>query len=267
MITSIVITDKYSIGVNSNNKIKVDGHLISISEIPFIRYRFENYGQAEIDYIKSNQDKFKGPIHMAEIKLKPGCSDILESMEDMEYLVKFIYVEVDDFDIANGLKDETVELLESITDYFFDRVMIKDNSSMMYPLAAERLKIAIEQALGNTVQASDIGVCGSPLSFRHSDVEGQACLTAVWARKLMAEYSESDDIVVPSASHECMTCCGCIKYLVVNTDLPAPLSTKEKSAANSEKKVKEPKESKESKEPKKVTKLPKPKGFVDWDDI
>lgn len=265
MIASIVFKGMHNVGINGNQKIKVDGHLLSLADIPFVRYRFENYGETELEFIKNNKAKFNGPVHLAEVTLSANSCTVLDAMDDIDNLAKFLYVPIDDADIANGLKPETVELLGAVKDCFFDRVMIKDNSSMIYALAADRLKIEIEKALGDTFKASDIGVCGSPLSFRNSDVEGQACLTALWARKLMAEYAESADIVVPSASHECMTCCGCIQYLVVESDIPAPLSAKEKSAAkkaSGENTVKEPKEPKAPKAPK----PPKSVGVAVWDD-
>ena len=259
MIASIVYKDTYTVGINGNNKIKVDGHLLALSDIPFVRYRFSEWGEKQFEFVKMNMERFKGPVHMAEVTLGDNTKEILDKMDDFDNLVKFIYVPIDNTDVSVGLKESTIEQLKNLGDAFYDRIMLKDNSSMIYALAADRIKIEVEKAIGGEFKASDIGVCGSPLSFRNSDAEGQACLTALWARKIMAEYASSPDIVIPTASHECMQCCGCIQYLTIESDLPAPLSSKEKSAA---KKSSESTggESKAPKEPK------APKVTVLWDD-
>lgn len=259
MVSSLVLTGKYTIGINSKNKIKVDGHLLSLDDIPFIRYRFSEYGEAEIKFIRENKEKFRRPVHLVEITLGPNTKDIIEELESIDKLVKFVYVPVDDNDIKDGLSDTKQKYLQNIEDCNIDRIMLKDKAEMMYPIAAERIKIEIEDACG--FLASDIGVCGSCLSFRCGDEPGQACLTAVWARNIMAEYAEDDDIVVPSASHENMDCCGCIRYLIVNSDCPAPLSTKEKSA-NKTKSSDTNKQQSKSKEAKDA----KAKAKMVWDD-
>lgn len=254
MIVSLVLKDKYNVGINSNNKVKVDGHLIAVSDIPFVRYRFSQYGVEECEFIKNNIPKFEGPVHMAEVRLSENSISEIERLNENENLAVFLYVPITDYDIANGLREETVELLGKFEDseVFYDRIMIKDESTQLYPLAAERLKLQISEITGDTIK--DIGVCGSPLSFRSGDEPGQACLTAVWARKLMSEYALSDNVVTPTANHENMTCCGCIKYLVVNSDLPAPLSTKEKSEHNkANKSSNEGDKSSEPKKPKAVS--------------
>ena len=258
MVASIVFTGMHNVGVNGNNKIKVDGHLLSMSEIPFVRYRFDKYGEEELEFIKKNKEKFKGPVHLAEVTLCPGVGEILDAMDEINNLAKFLYVPVTDADLANGLNEEAKTILGTLDDSFYDRIMIKDNTSMIYTLAADRIKLEIEQAVHENFSYSDIGVCGSPLSFCHGDNESQACLTALWARKIMAEYADSADIVVPSASQEKMKCCGCIQYLIVDSDIPAPLSAKEKAAKKdpAEKNEKEPKE----------PKVTKTKGMDVWDD-
>lgn len=238
MIASIVLKGMYKVGVNSNNKIKIEGHLMPLTDVPFVRYRFSNYGDKEIEFIKNNTKLLKGPVHLVEIPLTSDTAKIIEKMDEIsefEKIAKFVYVPIDDYDIANGFKQETLNNLESIKESYFDRLMLKDNCTMIYPIAADRLKIKIENIFDGEIKSREIGVCGSPLSFRNSDVEGQACLTAVWARKIISEYSELEDdkVTVPTANHECMTCCGCIQYFVVESDIPAPLSSKEKSEKKS----------------------------------
>lgn len=263
MVASIVLTGKYTIGINGNNKIKVKDKLLATSDIPFIRYRFDSYGEDELEFIKANKKRFTEPVHLAEVILGDNTKTELDALDNIEQLAKFLYVPISDADVATGLSDETVARLENITECYYDRIMLKDNTSMLYPLAAEKLKLDIKNITG--FRPGDMGICGSPLSFRNGDEVGQACLTAVWARKIMADYSDNDAIVVPSASHENMSCCGCIQYFVVDTDLPAPLSSKEKSAAKKEKVENgDSKDSKESKVAEK--KVSKPKAKMVWAD-
>lgn len=258
MVASIVLTGKYNIGLNAKEKIKVDGHIIAMSDIPFIRYRFGKYDSSDIDFIVKNKAVFHRPVHLIEVMLDDDIADTLSKLEEIDGVAKFLYVPIDDADIKDGLSEHKRELLESVADVFVDRVMMKDNAEMLYPIAAEKLKLEIEDCCG--FSASDIGICGSSLSFRCGDEPGQACLTAVWARNIMADYAESDDVVVPSASHESMECCGCIRHFIVDHDLPAPLSSKEK-ASNKEDGHKD----KNSTPKEKMAKPAKPKAKVCWD--
>lgn len=242
MVASLVLTGQYNVGLNSNGKTKVDGHLLSLTDIPFVRYRFGTYAKEQYEYILKNMEKFKDQIHLIEMNLEPGIVESIEAFhsvfdpaEKSEKIAKFLYISVDDEVKANGLSEETINLLKSVSEEYFDRIMLKDNTTELYEIAADRIKIQIENALDGLVSSRDIGICGSPLSFRSNDTEGQACLTAVWARKIMSEYAENPDITIPSASHECMTCCGCTRYFVISEDIPAPLSSKEKAANNKDK--------------------------------
>lgn len=253
MVASLVLTEKYNIGVNAKGKVKVADHLLATSEIPFIRYRFESYGPDELEYIKKSMEKFTQPVHLAEVTIGPNSESEIASIKELGDIAVFVYVPITDAEVSDGLNDDTCEWLDSISESEFDRVMLKDKASMLYPLVAEKLKMEVSEHCD--FKPADIGICGSPLSFRCGDEPGQACLTAVWARTIMSNYASADDIVVPSASHESMDCCGCIRYFVVDHDLPAPLSSKEKSEANKASK------GNNDKEPKQV----KPKAKLVWD--
>ena len=264
MIVSIVLTGKYNIGINSNNKIKVNDKLIAINEIPFIRYRFEHYGDEEINFIQRNKEKFKGPVHLVEVTINENVVNELNAISKIENLAKIIYVPVNDDDTTNGLSDEKLDWLKAISDndFEFDRVMLKDKATMLYALSAEKLKYEVAEALDDIVEPSEIGVCGSPLSFRNSDVEGQACITAIWARAILANHTNNPDMPTPTATHECMDCCGCTKYLIVDRDLPAPLSVKEKSENKKSKET-----NKDNKEKEVKPKSQKKKIILNADDL
>ncbi len=242
MIISIALTDKHNIGLDSYDRFLVGEEKVSIKEVPFVRYRFENYGEAEIDYIKRMKDIFKHSSHMVEITLDGNTAELLDKLEDdIESIIRFVYVPIDDTTVTNGFTAETEELLDSIADSDFDRIMIKDNSKTLYSVIAERLKKEISEITDHPIR--DVGICQSPLSFH-----GNACLTAVKARELSAEYAENDEVALPSANHENMNTCGCIRYHLFTSDVAAPISARQ--AKNGDKKDSKPREV-------------KPKGVVD----
>ena len=267
MIASIFLTGKYNVGIGDGQKVLIEGHTLSLKQIPFVRYSFDSYGEEEIEFIRGNQQKFVGPVHMAQVTLSPTCRKEIEDLKKLHNLAVFLYIPVYDQYITNGIPEDVKLMLEGLYGAEIDRVMIKDKTSMLYPVAAERLKSEICEAMDHGVSRYDIGICGSPLSFRNNDAEGQACLTALWARRIMADYAESDDIVVPSASQECMTHCGCLQYFIIDKDIPAPVSKREaakiEEVQNTSDDGSDTAEKAEKKE--KVAKVPKAKGIALWD--
>lgn len=219
MVTSIVLTGTHTIGTDTYGKFMVQDTKVSIKEVPFVRYRFTEYNDKELEYIKSMKNKFKYSSHMVEITLGEDTRDIIERLEQISNLIKFVYIPVDDTDVLEGLREEKFDLLANISDKSFDRLMLKDKSSTLDVVAATRIKKELLSVikLGNI---DDIGVCSSPLSFDGKN----ACLTALKARELSAEYAETDEVALPSANHECMNCCGCIRYYVFNGDVEAPVN-------------------------------------------
>ena len=82
MVTSLVLTGTYNIGI-SNDKIKTpDGVTINLKDVPFIRYRFSKYGDTEIDFIKQNMQKFNC-LHIAEITVDEDTIDTIEAVRDI----------------------------------------------------------------------------------------------------------------------------------------------------------------------------------------
>lgn len=226
MITSIALTGKYNIGVNSNNKIKVDDKVLSLdSEIPFVRYRFNEYDDSSIEYISAMKAKFVKQTHLAEMQLVAGIGQIVDKLNPL-LVAKYIYIDLTDETVSAGkLDDATKQLIESEQIFqklslgVIDRVMFRDKSSTLDLVAFNKIVanlIAPYKSLPN-VNKDNIGVCSSPLSFGD-----MCCLTAVRARDLMAKYSASADVALPSANHQNMNTCGCIRYVVVSSDTEAP---------------------------------------------
>lgn len=230
MITSIVVTGTYKIGMNSNKKIKIGDNVLSVEkDIPFIRYRFSQYTEAEYAYILDSMKQFCFSTHLAEVQLSENTADTIKYLaESIKNIAKYVYVDITDDDVMSGdINPDKVNLLDKLIGLDIDRIMLRDNTTSLDTVTAKKFIKTLSKRMN--LSESTFGVCSSPLSF--SD---WACLTAVKARELMSVYSTIADVALPSANHQCMNCCGCIRYVTVTEDILAPSdgkikSTKEKS--------------------------------------
>lgn len=230
MITGIALTGMYKIGISASNKIKTpDGVIVDLEKIPFVRYRFQKYGEEELKFIVENKKRFPC-AHIVEIVLDENTFDTINAIEDMDDMIaKIIYVDITDKEVTDGLSDETIELLEQLPEYNFDRLSIRDKSDTLFQLALDRLKRQVKEA--TDIREKDIGVCGGPCCF----MDGNACLTALRAREIVSMYSNQENDAVSSANHEgklenvddldyCVNKCGCVRYHIFNKDTEAPSS-------------------------------------------
>ncbi len=219
MIINLVITGGHKIKLDKKGRFKVKDVKTSLKEIPFIRYRFDKYDEECIEYMKEMKDRFKYSSHMAEIQLDENTKDVIESIDDKVYnIIKFIYIDIYNEEVDRGFSDDKLEILDNIKDMNFDRVMLRDKSDFLCSVTFNRLRKQVQDILidgDNDWAASNIGICQSPLSL----YGGNACLTAVIARELSAEYAENDQVALPSANHEDRNRCGCIKYVIVDKDI------------------------------------------------
>lgn len=279
MVTSIVLTGMYDIGISANNKIKTpDGTVIDLKDVPFVRYRFEKYGEEELKFIANNKKKFKC-VHLVEIDIAEDTPAVIDKLNEIsKNIAVMLYVDVTDQVVVDKtFSDEMIEWMENAADCTFERINLRDKSTSMFNSDLDILKKETAQIMG--VRPKEVGVCGGPLCF----MDGNACITAVKAREILANYSDTDDVVVPSANHEakiganesemnfCLNKCGCIRYHVFNCDTAAPASKSVKAPGETKKvKVTTPdgekdieKKDKETKE--KKPKAPKLKGYVEVD--
>ena len=264
MISSIVVTGCYNIGVNGAGKIKVDDNtVLSVNkEIPFVRYRFNEYNDEQINYIKSMKEKFSKSIHLAEVQLQSGVDTVavIEKIKAIGDIAVFVYVNITDDVVANACFDNTVvDGLKALKGIDVDRICMKDMSRSLDTIAAMKLTNQLAGVMG--LKADSFALCSSPLSF-----DGRACLTAVRARELMSKYNASSDMALPCANHQCMNNCGCIRYMVINNDLEAPAEVvkggSKKSATSKPKKSAEGTDGDEAKAEKKSAKPAKKKQCV-----
>ena len=227
--------------MNSSKKIKVDDQTLAVEkDVPFIRYRFEQYGVEEFTYINKIKQQFCNSTHLVEVKICENIDEVLSQLEqNVQSVAEYIYIDVTEPEaLSKRLDDSKIQLILKARQFKIDRFMLKDKSTSLDAVAANAIIADIKKKTG--IKENMVGICSSPLSFSES-----ACLTAVKARELMSLYSPVSDVSLPSANHQCMNCCGCIRYMVVSNDLEAPADPKVGVP-----KTKEPKAEKENKEPK-----------------
>lgn len=230
MISSIVLKDRYNINLNSKNRIIVEGVELSYADVPFVRYRFDKYSKEDLEYISKVKNKFNKSTHLVEITVKDDDVSILEFLEALPSgVAKYLYVDLTDEDVSNcAIRSEISSILCRAVSYDIDRIMIRDRSTTLDMVTFKEI---VKSLMRLTRLSEDkFGVCSSPLSF--SDL---ACLTAVKARELMSKYSDTTDVALPSSNHQCMNCCGCIRYIVATKDI---IAAPEKDTVKREKKAK-----------------------------
>jgi len=235
MIVSLVFKDRHNVNTDSYGNFLYSGKKLNVKNIPFVRYRFENFVESDIEYIKKMMGIFKHSTHLAEVIVKDGYEEQLYMLNsNFEKLAVFLYLPVYDSHVKSFvLTEHEKELLGKLVgaSYIYDRIMLKDCSNSLYLVSANKLRREIYQITGFNEQ--EIGICSSPLSFGPD-----ACLTAIRARALSSIYGQSEECALPSANHESMNCCGCIKYIVVENDLEAPVTNESKKGSIKVKKEK-----------------------------
>ena len=229
-----------AVGMNKEGRFKVDKDILSIKDVPFLRYRFTRFGEAEIAFMKECQSKFVNSVHLAEISITDEVTAAVEDFnsitQNLQNIAVFLYVDVSDNDVASVTIDESkLDTIDAIVKTgAVQRLCIRDRSTT---LNAESFSHLVKMFISRlNVKEEFIGVCESPLSF-----DTRACLTAEKARELMAIFiSNAEDVVPVSANHQCMECCNCIRYKLVTSDLievqaPPSMTKKEKSETDEDK--------------------------------
>ena len=188
--------------------------------------------------------KFPKSTHLVEMQYSDSIPNTVNMIvSNFDNIAKFIYVEVTDAEVSVGsIGADKLAVLSQIPQSSYDRLMIKDKSTTLSLVTLRPIMKEIVSTLN--IKENKVGVCSSPLSF--GDL---ACLTAVNARDLMSRYSKVSDVALPSANHQCMNCCGCIRYIVVDCDIDsvADSKTSNKKSTSKEKSDATPKQPKQSK--------------------
>lgn len=244
MITCLMFKNMYNVSVNDSGKFNLivpdeDGgtkvEKQATSEIPFVRYRFEKFGATELAYIKKMQGIFKHSAHLAEVSVSADDSGdnfeevtgyIKELKESLEKVCVFVYLNVTDewmtyaSENKDGLPYGVEDFLYDLDDFGVDQFCLRDKTTAAGAIQMNDIRKRVADIVyGDTRRLNSIALCESPLSFNGDET---ACLTAVKARELMAIYCNDElEQPTPSANHQCMACCGCIKYIEITSDIEA----------------------------------------------
>lgn len=221
MVTSLMMTGKHSVGVNSYGKITLGkDNKISVKDVPSVRYNIPDITPDDTEYIKQMMDKFKFSVHVLEVEANnAGAIELWKKILDTGMKVAVIFrIDVTDQEVNNGAWAPEVEAwLAQFKGMRVDRIAMRDRSSMLYNVAARTLKKRLSTILG--VKEKMIGICCSPLTNSE-----ECCMSAITCRDWEAIYG-GENMVVPSANHEGKNrnehcACGCIRYTVINRDIP-----------------------------------------------
>lgn len=224
MLHSLVLEKPYNIGVNSG-RFMLNGEKTSIKEVSFVRYRFEEYTEDIAKYITEMQKKFEYSTHMVEVMLSERAEEYIRIIKsNFDNVPIYLYVpltdkEIEDDNLDVSTEDILYDLVDNGVMEEIERVMIKDRTTSLYLVTANKFKEVLSEITGKEVY--NIGICGSPLSFGED-----ACLSALIARDLIAYYGDPEKCKIPSANHQCMNSCGCIHYDPILSDVAAPIITK-----------------------------------------
>lgn len=238
MIVSIKLMKPVKIDVDTYGKFMLNDIKVSIKEVPFVRFAFTSYTDEVLGYIKSVMGLFSYSGHLLEIKVGDNyVEDIVRIRETIPNIAIFVYMDIDDSNVeTNELSQEQMDEVCKLKGLdIVDRFMLKDCSKTLHAISADKIRNSIGKISG--IKVANIGFCSSPLSFGTN-----CCLNAERARELTAKYSDNIECALPSANHEGTNTCGCIRYVLVDSEIKAPDNNR-KVAVKKEKTTKEKVES------------------------
>lgn len=229
MVTNLLFKSVFDVEVYKS-KFTLNNEINSTKEIPFLRFNLDNYDENAVAYIKGMLDKFEYSVGICEFSLRDTLLSELDTLGELEDTVaKILHIRVTNDDVANGgISEHDIELLNTLSNsvHKMDRVVLHDNSTVLNPVMISLMKKQICNTLGLKGENS-VGLCGSPFSF-----DGSSCLTAEVARDLISIYGYNRDVKIPSANHQSMDSCSCIRHFEVVEDTPYTGKKAKKDSVN-----------------------------------
>lgn len=226
MIYSLMVRGPVVVRPNSKGKLNVPTGRVSIEgkpeviktsveELVSIGYWFnpEQYG-ALPQYVDNMRKVFQCSLPVVHLVWCEQALAVLRAFHQWFTTVPVIlHVPVTDMDMADGARAKVYEVADSHIgdEAVVDRLMIDDCTTSLYTVDAEKMRKLFASAVG--LKISDIGICGSPLSDREL-----CCLSARLDREWSVPYGGSY-MVLPSANHQSMDTCGCLRFVNVIQDV------------------------------------------------
>lgn len=253
MITSLMLDKMVPVTMNGSKDITVNGHDLRVDkDIPFIRYRFDDIGAEELEYVEMMQSVFTKSVHLLEITLDENTEEVIDRINNSGLsAARFLYWHITDNMCENPEKAvlEHMPLFVKVINSI-DGIIFYDDTSIL-DMVTYRKFVGSLQATAIGRHDEFYGLCNSPFSCSEF-----ACLTAVKARSLQAKYCTDVDVPLPTSNHQDNPTCGCIRHLIVND----PIVGVVKAAKVKKETVKKEAAPKKEKEVKKKEK----KGFIPY---
>lgn len=253
MITGLKFIGVHNVELGSTGKFKLAGteKVLSMKDIPAVRYRLSAYGEREFDFIMKMKQVFPNSVHAVECNIDQAF-DVVTTLSERDSMFVFIvHMPLSDAHArSKSFTDEEMDMLAGLKDLPIDRIMFDDNSTTLDYIAISTLTTIARKA--SDLRPSDIGVCGSPFTDAES-----CCMSAAMAREWSAKYVSVPCEALPSGNHNNEgRCCGCFRYETVNCDIV--------SVAPESKVMNEPEDADEKETKEKKTSTPKPKYAPEW---
>lgn len=224
MVASVMFNKAVKLNMNKGRFYvpNQDNKIISIKDIPAVRYRLGTIGEDNLAFIKKAMDIFTWSVHIAEVRYEEITDELMQFIESSEHLAWMLIVDVRDSDITGseigeGVMNPIRNMVEQ--GYMPDRIILEDNTTKMDQLALENVINAVAKV--SKYKKDEIGVCNSPWSYGENP-----CLSAVVIRQLGSLYCDNDDMALPNCNHSSMNECGCARFFRVDEDLRCPAENK-----------------------------------------
>lgn len=261
MITSLKFSKIVNVKLGDNGKFRVDDNenVLTLKDIPAVRYKFEQYGDEEIAFINGMHNKFKHSVHVVELDvMEHDVYDVYTRIHNVvNNIATIVHINVDDSHAENRkftlLEQTKLAGLKSVP---INRVMLHDKSVKLDYQGLSSLKDQLVKLTGMPMK--DVGCCGSPYTSSEN-----CCMNAAIAREWSAKYNKDGEGSLPSANHNSKESnCGCLRYILVTEGIKEVIGEVKKKTdsfmnapedgeSTKEKKEKTPKEPK-AKRPKNV---------------
>lgn len=233
MITSLKFISPVEVGVGNTGKFVVgdngsEENVLSIKDIPAVRYYFKQYGENEKRFIEGVYNVFKHSVHVVEFNMDMGSNEMLAAynmlhgaVPNMAYIV---HKDITDAHAASHtFTADEAEELGALKYMPVNRLMLTDRSNSLDYIGLS--KIIDEASKLSGVNKKSIGYCNSPFTTSES-----SCLNAALTREWAAKYNKEGEGALPSSNHnnEGSLNCGCLRYILVKSDIKAVMSGESK---------------------------------------
>ena len=150
MITNLLITGEHKIKLGKSQKLAFGDSKVSVKEIPLVRFRPSEITENTVDYFYELKEKFKYSCHILELEVSEYTLNVLKVLADKEdFNIVFLFVPVTDKELEVGIQEDVLDLVNKCIDtYDIERLIIKDNTSMMHSIQYNELKSQITNATG-----------------------------------------------------------------------------------------------------------------------